>query len=265
MTCFTHSSGQHLRIDDASLYFEVAGNPVGKPLLLLHGGLGNLTDFNGILSKLPEQFRFIGIDFRGHGKSTLGSSPLNYQQYQADVEAVLAHLGIDSCSILGFSDGGIVAYRMAAKSPSSIEALVTLGAQWRLETDGPVFEMLSGLTPEMWVGMFPDSVRDYNAVNPAPNFDSLVKAVVALWTDTQPTGYPNAAIAKISAPTLIVRGDEDHLLSLSEATELREKIKGACFFNIPFAGHEAHKDAPDVFLAAVNEFLVHPRKFQRAP
>lgn len=66
---------------------------------MLRGGLGGLADFNGILAKLPDQFRFIGIDFRGHGKSTLGSKPLTYKQYQDNIGCVLDHLGIHSFSL----------------------------------------------------------------------------------------------------------------------------------------------------------------------
>lgn len=260
MSRFTHCSGQYLQIGDARLYFEVVGDPAGKPLVLLHGGLGTLTDFNAILDKLPKQFHFIGIDFRGHGKSTLGSAPLTYRQYQEDVERILDHLGVRSCALLGFSDGGIVAYRIAAKTPAKIEALVTIGAEWKLEADGPVFEMLDGLTADMWIEMFPDSVEYYKAVNPAPDFDALVKAVAALWTDQTTTGYPDAEIVGITAPSLIVRGDGDHLFSLNEAVELCERIEGASFFNVPFAGHEVHKDAPELFLAVVNSFLLQPRK-----
>ena len=85
MTTFTHSSGQHLSVEDAEIYFEIIGNAIGSPLLLLHGGLGNLTDFNGIVAQLAREFRLIGVDFRGHGKSTLGKSRLTYQRHQADV------------------------------------------------------------------------------------------------------------------------------------------------------------------------------------
>ena len=110
-THFTHTSGHILPIDDGRLYVELAGNPDGPTLVLLHGGLGDLTDFNGLLDLLPAQFRFLGIDLRGHGRSTLGNGSLTYQRHQADVEAVLTHLGVDAYSVLGFSDGGITAYR----------------------------------------------------------------------------------------------------------------------------------------------------------
>ncbi|WAG00096.1 alpha/beta fold hydrolase [Aeromonas dhakensis] len=260
MTTFTHTSGQYLQIDDAQLYYEVVGNPAGKPLVLLHGGLGNLTDFNSIIGGLPEQFHIIGIDFRGHGRSTLGSSPLTYQLHQSDVERILEHLGIETCALIGCSDGGIVGYRMASLVPTKIETLVTIGAQWKLDASGPVYDMLSGLTAEAWIEMFPGSVQYYKSISPEPNFDALVEAVVALWTDQTPTGYPGTNISKITAPTLIVRGDEDHLLSFSEASEICELIEGANMLNILCAGHEAYKDAPDQFLTAVNRFLLNPNK-----
>ena len=70
MTTFTHSSGQYLSVDDAEIYFEIIGNPIGSPLLLLHGGLGNQTDFNGIVAQLASEFRLIGVvrysDINGH-------------------------------------------------------------------------------------------------------------------------------------------------------------------------------------------------------
>jgi pimeloyl-ACP methyl ester carboxylesterase len=255
MITFTHSSGQHLSIGDTSIYFEMAGNPSGQPLVLLHGGLGALTDFNGILARLPAQFSYIGIDLRGHGKSTLGSARLSYEQYQADVEAVLEHLGIGSFCLLGFSDGGIVGYRLAAHMPARVQKLITLGAQWRISTDDPTFEMLGSLTGEMWVEMFPESVAYYEKVNPQPDFDALVKAVVALWTDTGPTGYPHETVRNIEAPLLVIRGDEDHLFSLSEVVALRDRVQGTGFLNIPFVGYAAHAEAPDVLVTCVNDFL----------
>lgn len=256
MASFNHLSGQYLQVEQSRIYYEVAGDRSKKPLLLLHGGLGNMTDFNTVMSQLASQFYFIGIDFRGHGKSTLGILPLTYQRYQQDVEAVLNHLGVTACSVLGFSDGGIVAYRMAAAQNVKIDKLITVGAQFQLDRNGQVFEMLSGLTADMWQQMDPESVDAYKAVNPEPDFDALVNAVVGLWTDTAASGYPGQQIRQITAPLLLIRGDHDHLLSLEEVSSLRQQLAQADFFNIPFAGHEVHKDAPDLFLKVVNDFLL---------
>ncbi len=256
MTAFTHFSGQHLQLEGAKIYFETTGNPTGKPLLLLHGGMGNLTDFNGILNMLPSQFKFIGIDFRGHGKSTLGTSRLTYRQHQADVEAVLEHLDIDCFSVLGFSDGGITAYRMAAETPSRVKALVAVGAHSRIDPNDPVLQILSSVTSGKWRDWFPDSVSYYTTNNPEPDVEALVNNVISLWTDTGSGGYPGGSVKQITAPTLLVRGDEDHLFLLKHATELRQQVEGAGLFNIPYAGHEVHKDAPDLFSKVVKDFLI---------
>jgi pimeloyl-ACP methyl ester carboxylesterase len=52
MKNFDHHSGKHLEINGAKIYFEVTGNESSPALLFLHGGFGNIDDFNSILSNL---------------------------------------------------------------------------------------------------------------------------------------------------------------------------------------------------------------------
>lgn len=255
---FDQSHGKTLHTDGADIYYEMIGNTGGEPLLLLHGGLGSLRDLNDFVGDLPSRYTVIGMDFRGHGRSTLGKLPLTYEQHQKDVEAVLNRLGIDSTSILGFSDGGIVGYRMAAQSHIKINRLITLGARWRLLPEDPSLPLLAGMTADAWSGMFPESVDYYREINPNPDFDGLVKAVVGLWTDMRSTGHPNESVQRIQSPTLIVRGDNDELLSLEEAAVLRKKITTSALLNIPFSGHAAHLESPAIFLASVKDFLLRP-------
>jgi pimeloyl-ACP methyl ester carboxylesterase len=56
-------------------------------------------------------YHIIGIDSRGHGKSTLGTGKLTYRRSQLDVEAVVNRLYLKNIDIIGYSDGGIIAYR----------------------------------------------------------------------------------------------------------------------------------------------------------
>jgi len=99
---FDHNSGKHLEIDGARIYYEVTGDEKSPALLVLHGGFGNLESFNAILPDLDKEFRVIGIDSRGQGKSTLGEQALSYERIQKDVVRILAHLNIDTLSIIGF-------------------------------------------------------------------------------------------------------------------------------------------------------------------
>lgn len=255
MQAFDHRSGSTLERGDAQIYYEQAGNPNGKPMALLHGGLGCITDLNPLLAPLIESHLLVGIDFRGHGRSTLGSETLTYERHQADVEAVMSHLGISSFSVLGFSDGGIVGYRLAAATPERVPMLITIGAQWQLWARDPVYRRLKEMTSTHWREHDPDSVARYESDNPAPDFERLLKAVVRLWTDLGPSGYPGETVTRIQAHTLIVRGDLDPIFSLRQATELRQQIEQAQFFNLPQCSHEVHKEAPELVLPGLRRFL----------
>lgn len=65
---FNHETGEHFEIDGAEIYVEETGNENAPVLLFLHGGFGNIEDFNSILSLFENEFRVVGIDSRGQGK-----------------------------------------------------------------------------------------------------------------------------------------------------------------------------------------------------
>ncbi|PTN32447.1 alpha/beta fold hydrolase [Desulfonatronum sp. SC1] len=258
---FNHQSGKFLYLEDTRIYYETTGTLQGHPIVLLHGGLGSLEDFSPVINLIPDSFYVIAMDMRGHGRSQLGTKPLTYQQHQADIQALIAHLGLKEYSLIGFSDGGIVAYRIASRN-QAVKALITIGSQWRISPQYPSFDILAGVTPEMWIEMFPEAPEKYAALNPQGDFNKLVESCVALWTDLSSAGYPQDSITRIECPTLILRGDGDFLLSLSEAAEAQNKILGSSFGNIPFAGHAAMEDAPETIGKLVCEFLLNPRKIQ---
>lgn len=252
---FDHRSGEHVDIDEARIYYEVTGNENSPALLVLHGGFGNLEDFNTVLPGLDKDFRVIGIDSRGHGKSTLGEHELTYERIQKDVARVLEHLAVDTVRIIGFSDGGIVAYRLASFTSLHIEKLVTIGASWHLKHIEPNRELFSKVTGESWRKKFPDTYDMYQKLNPEPDFDSLAQASVNMWLDTNPSGHPNEAVKDISCPLLIVRGDDDHLVSRETVCELSGIVKNSRLLNIPFAGHVAFEEQKEIFMISLNDFL----------
>lgn len=226
----------------------------------MHGGLGNLMELNPVAEALAARFHLIGIDFGGYGRSTIGASSLTYAGHKRDVTAVLDHVGADRFSVLGFSDGRIVAYRLAVSVKRRVEAIVALGAQWHLRRSDPEYETLSGLTAERWDQMFPQTRKQYESLNTSPDFERLVESVVSRWADLGSGGYSSDAVRGIVAATLIVRGDGDIFLSLDEVAQLRCAIPGASLFNIPLAGHDMMADSPDLFLMGMGDFLEHPRK-----
>ena len=196
MNAFNHKDGKYFINDDARIYYEIKGNESGYPIVFLHGGMLNIESFNGLLGFFPEEYKCIGIDSRGHGKSTFGKE-LSYELLQKDVEMLMEHLNVEKYSVVGHSDGGTVALRLAALNPEKIESLITIGAQWYLSDDDPAREIYKNLTPEGWISRFPDNVKVYEALNETPRFSQLLTEIVKMWLDTSGSGYPYLSLIHI--------------------------------------------------------------------
>lgn len=251
---FTHVGGRHIEIDGAQIYVEVRGNPDGRPLVLLHGGFGNIGDFNGLAPYLAASFRLIGVDTRGHGKSTLGSAPLTYRRLQQDVETVVRHLGLGPFAVIGHSDGGIAALRMAAGAMAP-ERLVVVGTPWALAPDDPVRAIFTRITAESWRAKFPHTYEQYQALNPEPDFTRLADTLRSLWLDDSGDGYPGETVRIIRCPLLAVRGAEDKVVPHSQAAGLVQRVAGATLREIPSGDHSPHEHPGDDFISGVTAFL----------
>lgn len=117
--------------DGLTLAYDVVGE--GKPLLLLHGFASTRIDnwrrtgWYDALLKTGRQV--IAMDFRGHGESSRPHDPALYgmDANVGDVIALLDHLGIERCEVMGFSMGAGVAMRVAAAHAHRVKLLVLIG------------------------------------------------------------------------------------------------------------------------------------------
>ena len=252
---FEHVSGRYISCGNAKIYVEEKGNPELPVLIMLHGGFGNMEDFNTIVPILSRKFRLIGIDSRGHGKSSLGTRKLSYKLLTDDLAQIIDSLELKEFNILGFSDGGITAYCYAVRQDPRLCKIVTIGARWEMSQNDPAWGMLSGMTGDIWKKMFPSSYESYMRLNPEPDFDDFSKAVVAMWTDLSIDGHPGTLMGQIDNEMLVIRGDKDPLTSLESMVRLRGTVKNISFLNIPFAEHVAFNDAQGIFLQEVGRFF----------
>lgn len=167
----------------ADLHVQISGLPQAHThaptLVLLHGGLGSTDDFAALLPRLQQAFRVIAIDTRGHGRSTLGDVPLSYAQLVDDARHVLHTLGITRFSLMGFSDGGIAAYRLAAEHPG-LERLITVGAHWHSHQLRDIRPMYEALDEAFARDNMPTQVAAYLAHNPAPDLPRLLASLKTL-------------------------------------------------------------------------------------
>jgi pimeloyl-ACP methyl ester carboxylesterase len=248
--------GRHLDIDGARIWVEEAGRRDAPPLVLLHGGLGQLEDFNPVAAALAAEHRLIALDSRGHGASTLGPQRLSYARLQQDVEAVCGALGLADITLVGFSDGGTVALRVALAGRVAVQRVVAIGTTWHPRDIEPNRSRFEQLTAAAWTQKFPDSVAGYQRLNPQPDFERLVQAVLPMWLDgSTDTGHPGEALASLRCPLLLVHGDRDHLVALDVPAALQALLPAAHLLNLPFAGHVVMADEPQLLLAGLRRFL----------
>lgn len=248
-------TGETVRAGDAALFVSETGRADGPAVVLLHGGLGSRMDFAPLAGQLAMDCRLIAIDSRGHGRSALGAATLSYRRLADDIAAVLDHLGLGEAGIIGHSDGGIVALRLAASGLVRPRFVVAVAAHWHLPDDDPVREIYRGVSVEDWRGMFAQQVERYEAENPDPDFARLFEATRAMWLGSGADAYPGETVGAISAPLLVIHGDEDFLVSRQQAFELAQQVEGARLLNLPFASHTVLEDAPADVLPALTSFM----------
>src|SRR5262245_18382804 len=117
-----HAQGM-LKVSDVhTLYWEVSGNPKGKPVVFLHGGPGGGTDPKQRRFFDPDRYRIVLFDQRGCGKSTPHASLVDNTTWHlvSDMEALRQHLGIERWQIFGGSWGSTLALAYAQKHPDRV-------------------------------------------------------------------------------------------------------------------------------------------------
>lgn len=247
--------GMTVDAGDTALFVSEAGNPHGQPIVLLHGGLGSRRDFGPLAGHLAGDCRLIAVDSRGHGRSALGSAVMTYRQLAEDIATVLGTLGLGDAGIIGHSDGGIVALRLAASGLVRPRFVVAVAAHWHLPRDDPARGLYEEITAEAWRGMFGDRIERYEAENPAPDFARLFAATRAMWLGSDEHAYPGEMVRSIASPLLVVHGDEDFLVSRRQAFELAQEVAGARLLNLPFASHTVLEERPEDILPALEAFV----------
>jgi pimeloyl-ACP methyl ester carboxylesterase len=131
-------SGRYADVNGINLYYETHGT--GRPMVLLHGGLGSGEMFGAILPTLADRHQVILVDLQGHGRTADIDRPLDVRLMAGDVAALIDHLGLHKPDVVGYSLGGGVAFQVAIKYPEKVGRLVSASANIRRDAIYP--EML---------------------------------------------------------------------------------------------------------------------------
>lgn len=199
----------HVAVNGVNYYYQIYGK--GEPLLLLHGGLGQIEMFGPNLTKLAQSRQVIGVDMHGHGRTALGDREINLVDMGDDMAGVLKKLGYDKVDVLGYSMGGGVAFQLAARHPEMVRRLALVSAGY--SQDGFYPEMLpqqASVGAAMLERMKETPMyKSYVAIAPHPEeFPKLLDQMGAYMR--KPYDW-SADVKKLTMPVILIFGDSDNV------------------------------------------------------
>ena len=249
-------------IGNLSLNVEEQGN--GEPaLVFLHYWGGSLRTWNKVVSGLKNSFRCIAYDIRGWGGSDAASS-YTVSDMATEAASLIRVLGLKKFILVGHSMGGKVAQLLASEHPAGLAGLI-------LVAPAPP-------TPVI----FPEEIRQQqlhaydnresviqtlgflSARTPSPEIleqiveDSLgaSREAVLAWPTVALLEDISAELSKISVPTLILAGEEDHLDSVEQhRRKVLARIPNARLQVVTGSGHLVPIDEPEQLVQAIAQFV----------
>ncbi len=266
--------------DGLRMHFLEWGEPTARPIILLHGGALTAHTWDVVCLGLLPEFRCIAPDLRGHGDSEWAADgDYSTDAHRRDLEALLAHLAIDRCVLVGNSLGGMTAIRYTAQRSATQQpqalVLVDIGPEMR-EAGRQRLRSFTGGPREL------DSVEEFVdravAFNPLRRRDVLRRSLLnnlrrlpsGKWTwkydpnrfGRGPNGGPPpttaerwADVQRITCPTLVVRGGRSDMFYDEDAAKLAATLHDGRWITIDDASHTVQGDQPLALLTALRDFL----------
>jgi 3-oxoadipate enol-lactonase len=243
-----------------------AGN--GSAVLLLHGLGWDHSLWNPTVEKFSTQYRMIAADTRGHGATDKPDGPYEMGMFARDYAALADALGLKRLCVIGLSQGGMVAQKLALIRPELVSALVLVSTSCKSDPSlrdnmEARIAAMDKAGPEAAAKIAAESIFSpgWRAANPA------ALARFYQWRAAMPMAPLNAAtralydfnlsqdLPTIAVPTWVIAGAEDVLTRPKGMEEIAALVPGAKYRLIEKTGHMIPVEQPDALTALLSEFL----------
>ena len=256
--------------DGTRIHFEVTGKSGATPVLMIQGLGASKNAWNLQRIAMATRFRIISFDNRGAGRSDKPTEPFTLEQMADDALAVLDAAGIETAHVVGASMGGVISQIVAVKYPHRVRSLTLVctacrNHPWRQEllqswaktaADKGMIEV--GKEAAQWV-MSPRSFRrlvpaftwmgPLAALRPRHSFVSQIDAILNTREDLVDQ------LSTITAPTMVIVGNQDILTPRGDSEEIAERIPNAELVVISGAAHGLMMEHSSTFNRILIEFL----------
>jgi pimeloyl-ACP methyl ester carboxylesterase len=232
--------GKYIDVNGIRMYYEIYGK--GEPLLLIHGNGGSISNFANQIPYFAANYKVIAVDSRAQGKSIDTGDSLSFEMMADDFSTLLTLLHIDSCNVLGWSDGGINGLLLAIRHPEKVKKLAITGANlW------PDSSAISAQDYE-W------SVHFYDTLGKMPQTPDIIHERKLVKLDLFEPHITLEQLHQIHCPTLVICGDHDIIL-LRHTLLIAESIPGAFLWILPNSSHATLIDHKEQFNQVVGDFF----------
>ena len=256
--------------DGTRIHYEVTGKSGATPVLMIQGLGASKNAWNLQRIAMATRFRIISFDNRGAGRSDKPTEPFTLEQMADDALAVLDAAGIETAHVVGASMGGVISQIVAVKYPHRVRSLTLVctacrNHPWRQEllqawaktaADKGMIEV--GKEAAQWV-MSPRSFRrlvpaftwmgPLAALRPRHSFVSQIDAILNTREDLVDQ------LSTITAPTMVIVGNQDILTPRGDSEEIAERIPNAELVVISGAAHGLMMEHSSTFNRILIEFL----------
>ena len=243
------NKGEYLEINHTKIYYETYGEGIST-VIMLHGGLGSISNFQNVIPELSKHFKLIAIDSPSHGRSHSIDS-LSYQILADYIVEIIAKLKLEEVNIIGYSDGAIIGMLVANMAPEKIKKIVFGAGALNPKASKPEgLQLLQSTSPEILPKHFAISYK-----NKSPNpehWEKFVYDIKEMWL--QEVWIPLEILPQLNCKTLILLGDRDPFVPLSHAIDIYDKLPNGELFILPNTYHNIF-DNPKLVNPVLINFL----------
>lgn len=259
-----------IKLNGININYQERGLPQGLPIVFIHGFPFNNTMWSPQMMALPQEYRAISFDVRGHGESDVSDGQYSIELFTDDLIALLDHLDIRRAVLCGLSMGGYIALRTVERNPERVRALILCDTRSEADPNEAKVKRASQVKSvkaqgvkqfaESFVkavfapGTFtqsPKTVATIRAVIESTSPLSICGTLLALAARTDTTN----ALAGIKVPTLIMAGEHDALTPPSASQAMHSHIKDSEIHIIPAAAHMSNMENTAFFNDKLLAFL----------
>lgn len=247
-------------VNDINMYYEEFGS--GEPLILLHGALGSLLEpdysWLELMPIFAKHYRTIHIEHRGHGRTNNPANFYNYAVIADDLSRFIESTGLAQTHLAGLSDGAISIMQLAMTRPELVSSLICVGANYHnddLVVEANRFADLKEIEKD------PSEVHRLSRLhdqNKEPGYWRELVRQTAKNLAINPQ-YALSDLASITAPTLLLSGQNDLWANLNQMLAMKQAIKNSEIMIIDHAEHNIQHTHPQIVGPAILDFLSRNR------